>query len=45
MSEGTLKSRSIGIKEEEIREETLSKQQKNNVITFKTLKIVRFNLS
>lgn len=42
VSEGTLKSRSIGITEEEIKEETHSMQQKNNAIMFKNLKIIRF---
>lgn len=45
VNESTLKSRSIGIKDEEIKEETLYMQQNNNVIMFKNLEIVRFNLS
>lgn len=45
VNESTLKSRSIGIKDEEIREETLNMQQENNAIMFKNLEIVSFNLS
>lgn len=43
VSEGTLKSRSIGIKDVEKKEEPLNMHKENNVM-FKNLEIVSFNL-